>query len=155
PFGFDLLFRFDPIKLRLPRQDTKDLRLFLCDDICFMDRMKEQIERYQYDFTRGETTTRALKRTAARVPKPKKIPEGPIVSDHEPHEYMANVEAVRKGMKRGDYYEVVLRQTFSAPYSGSPAELFKRIRVASPSPYQFLLQFGDEQLIGASPEMFV
>ena len=26
---------------------------------------------------------------------------------------------------------------------------------ASPSPYEFLLQFGDEQLIGASPEMFV
>jgi anthranilate synthase len=25
----------------------------------------------------------------------------------------------------------------------------------SPSPYEFLLQFGDEQLIGASPEMFV
>ncbi len=26
---------------------------------------------------------------------------------------------------------------------------------ASPSPYEFLLQFGDEQLVGASPEMFV
>ena len=26
---------------------------------------------------------------------------------------------------------------------------------ASPSPYEFLIQFGDEQLIGASPEMFV
>ena len=26
---------------------------------------------------------------------------------------------------------------------------------ASPSPYEFLLQFGEEQLVGASPEMFV
>ena len=26
---------------------------------------------------------------------------------------------------------------------------------ANPSPYEFLLQFGDEQLVGASPEMFV
>jgi anthranilate synthase len=50
---------------------------------------------------------------------------------------------------------VVLRQTFSAPYSGSHAELFGRIQKASPSPYEFFLQFGDEQLIGASPEMFV
>jgi anthranilate synthase len=33
--------------------------------------------------------------------------------------------------------------------------LFQRIQKASPSPYEFLLQFGDEQLIGASPEMFV
>ncbi len=33
--------------------------------------------------------------------------------------------------------------------------LFQRIQKGSPSPYEFLLQLGDEQLIGASPEMFV
>jgi anthranilate synthase len=68
---------------------------------------------------------------------------------------MANVETVREGMRRGDYYEVVLRQTFRAPYSGAPSDLFERIQKASPSPYEFLIQFGDEALIGASPEMFV
>src|SRR5262249_34500439 len=35
------------------------------------------------------------------------------------------------------------------------SELFERVQRASPSPYEFLLQFGDEQLVGASPEMFV
>ncbi len=78
-----------------------------------------------------------------------------ITSDHTPEEYMASVETVREGMRQGDFYEVVLRQTFSAPFNGSPSELFERIQVASPSPYEFLLQFGDEQLVGASPEMFV
>jgi anthranilate synthase len=68
---------------------------------------------------------------------------------------MANVEKVREGMRRGDYYEVVLRQTFSTPYSGKASELFGRVQRASPSPYEFLLQFGEEQLVGASPEMFV
>jgi len=29
------------------------------------------------------------------------------------------------------------------------------VQGASPSPYEFFLQFGDEQLVGASPEMFV
>ena len=29
------------------------------------------------------------------------------------------------------------------------------MQTASPSPYEFLVQFGDEQLVGASPEMFV
>ena len=43
-----------PIELKLPRHDVKDLHLFLCDDIYFMDRKKEQIERYQFDFARGE-----------------------------------------------------------------------------------------------------
>jgi anthranilate synthase len=37
-FGYDLLLEFDPIRLQLPRDNTKDLHLFLCDDIYFMDR---------------------------------------------------------------------------------------------------------------------
>ena len=154
-FGYDLLFQFDPIELKLPRNDVKDLRLFFCDDIYFMDRKKEQIERFQYDFSRGEISTQGMKRTADRVPRPKKIEEAPITADHTPEEYMANVEKVREGMRRGDYYEVILRQTFRVPYAGTASNLFDKIQRASPSPYQFLMQFGDEQLIGASPEMFV
>src|SRR5262249_61299102 len=60
-----------------------------------------------------------------------------------------------QGMRQGDYYEVVLRQTFSTNYSGKASDLFERTQQLSPSPYEFLIQFGDEQLIGASPEMFV
>ncbi len=154
-FGYDLLFQFDPVELKLPRDGHKDLHLFLCDDICFMDRKKEQIERFQYEFTLGELTTRGLPRDNEKLPKPKTGAAGDIVSDHTPEEYMAGVEAVREGMRQGDYYEVVLRQTFSAPFSDSPAALFRRIQHASPSPYEFLLQLGREQLVGASPEMFV
>jgi anthranilate synthase len=155
-FGYDLLFQFDPIQLKLPREGTRLLHLYLCDEIYVMDRRKEQIERYQYDFTSRDGDTTGLPRTAAKVAAPRrKLAAGPIESDHTPAEYMANVERVREGMKRGDYYEVVLRQTFRAPYSGTPSALFERIQKASPSPYEFLIQFGDEQLIGASPEMFV
>lgn len=154
-FGFDLLFQFEPIEKKLPRSGHKDLHLFLCDDIYFMDRKKEQIERYEYDFDREEFSTLALARSAQPVAAPAEAKPGPIQSDHTREEYMANVERVREGMKRGDYYEVVLRQTFRTPYSGRASELFERVQRASPSPYEFLLQFGDEQLVGASPEMFV
>jgi len=154
-FGYDLLFQFEPIEKKLPRHGHKDLHLFLCDDIWFMDRMKEQVERYRYDFESGEVSTAGLPRDAQPVPRPHKRAPGPIASNHSPEEYMANVETVREGMRRGDYYEVVLRQTFSAPYSGKASELFERVQKASPSPYEFLLQFGEEQLVGASPEMFV
>jgi anthranilate synthase len=154
-FGYDLLFQFEPIEKKHPREGAKDLHLFLCDDISFMDRKKEQIERYQYEFTLGEATTRGLKRDGEKVAASRKVNPGPIESDHRPEEYMANVETVREGMGRGDYYEVVLRQTFHTPYSGKASELFERVQKASPSPYEFLLQFGEEQLVGASPEMFV
>ena len=154
-FGYDLLFQFEPIAKRLPRKGHRDLHLFLCDDIWFMDRKKEQVERYRYEFSREGVSTEGMPRDAAAVPAARTVERGPIESDHTPEEYMAKVEAVREGMRRGDYYEVVLRQTFRTPFSGSPSELFERVQRASPSPYEFLLQFGEEQLVGASPEMFV
>ncbi len=154
-FGYDLLFQFDPIALELPRDGAKDLHLFLCDDIQYMDRKKETIERYRYEFEMDGVSTNGLSSDGPAIRPPVPMPAGEIVSDHSPEEYMAKVEKVREGMKRGDYYEVVLRQTFSAPYSDSPSALFGRVQRASPSPYEFFLQFGDEALIGASPEMFV
>ncbi|HEY2014620.1 MAG TPA: anthranilate synthase component I [Bryobacteraceae bacterium] len=154
-FGYDLLFQFEPIEKKLPRTGHKDLHLFLCDDIWFMDRKREQIERYQYEFAHGAVSTWGYAREAGPIVPPTEAAAGPIVSDHAPEEYMAKVETVREGMRRGDYYEVVLRQTFSTPYSGKASELFERVQRASPSPYEFFLQFGEEQLIGASPEMFV
>ena len=56
-FGYDLLFQFDPIRLKLERGSQKDLHLFLCDDIIFMDRKREIIERYRYDFGFEELST--------------------------------------------------------------------------------------------------
>jgi anthranilate synthase len=155
-FGYDLLLQFDPIRLRLPRETQKDVHLFLCDDIYFMDRKKETIERYRYDFSGNGLTTAGLPRTAPRIKAaPDRGARTEIVSDHQPQEYMQKVETVREGMRQGNYYEVVLRQTFSAPFHESASELFQRIQKASPSPYEFIIQMGDEQLVGASPEMFV
>ncbi len=154
-FGYDLLFQFDPIQLKLPRGDRKDLHLFFCDDIYYMDRKKEQIERFQYEFALDGLSTLGLPREGQAVPKAPKRKPAPITSDHTREEYMANVETVRRGMKQGNFYEVVLRQSFKTTYSGSPSKLFETIQQASPSPYEFILQLGGEQLIGASPEMFV
>ena len=154
-FGYDLLFQFEPIEKKLPRDGHKDLHLYLCDDIWYMDRKKEQVERFRYEFEREGVSTRGLARSAAPIAPPPKREPVPIQSDHTPEEYIANVEKVREGMARGDYYEVVLRQTFRTAYSGKASELFERVQHASPSPYEFFLQFGAEQLVGASPEMFV
>jgi anthranilate synthase len=154
-FGYDLLFQFDPVELQKPRHGSKDLHLFLCDEMHYMDRKKETIERFRYDFSRGDLTTVGLPRDGEKLTRTATTPATEIVSDHTPEEYVTKVESVREGMRQGEYYEVVLRQTFQAGFSGSPSELFQRIQKASPSPYEFFLQFGEEQLIGASPEMFV
>ena len=62
---------------------------------------------------------------------------------------------IAAGTQRGDFFEVVLSQVLSAGYAGTPSELFENIRTTNPSPYEFLINLGGEQLNGASPEMFV
>src|SRR5689334_461063 len=97
-FGFDLLYQFEPIEKKLPRTGHKDLHLYFCDEIWFMDRKKEQIERYQWDFESEGLSTLALDRSSQAVTyyPPPSAPAG-IISDHKPEEYMANVETVRAG----------------------------------------------------------
>ena len=137
-FGYDLLFQFEPIPLRLPRETRKDLQLFLFDDIIYMDRKREQIERFTWDFDlaspEGELSTRGLQRTGDAVVRAPKRAAGAITADHTPAEYMANVETVREGMRQGDFYEVVLRQTFSTPYSGKASDLFEVDAARQPQP---------------------
>ena len=141
-FGYDLLFQFDPIERRLPRDDVKDLHLFLCDDIYFMDRKKEHIERYQFDFARGEDYDARPSAHRGKLKRAKKAKPGPIVSDHTAEEYMAKVETVREGMRQGDYYEVVLRQTFRAPYSGSPCGVVRADSAGESEPVRVLSAVG-------------
>ena len=133
-FGYDLLFQFDPIELKLPRTGVKDLHLFLCDDIYFMDRMKEQIERYEFDFEAEGLSTARLPRSGEKVPPPASVDRDEILSDHQPQEYMAKVEQVREGMRRGDYYEVVLRQTFRTPYSDPSFGVVRAHAAPQPEP---------------------
>ena len=66
-FGYDLLFQFDPIELKLPRTGHQDLHLYLADEIYFMDRKKERIERFRYDFAGSGVSTAGLKRTGEPV----------------------------------------------------------------------------------------
>ena len=100
-----------------------------------MDRKKEQVERYQYEFdARRDLDRRAARATARRSRRRRQRERGPIDSDHTPEEYMANVETVREGMRRGDYYEVVLRQTFSTPYSGKASDAVRARAAGQPEP---------------------
>ena len=156
-FGYDLLFQFEPIELKLPRQGVKDLHLFLCDDIYFMDRKKEQIERFQYDFARGDLTTQGLERTARDDCQRTK--RGESGRDRfRPYRGRVHGQAWKRCAKA--CAAAIITKWCCGRRSARPIPAGRRscssaCRHASPSPYEFFLQFGEEQLIGASPEMFV
>jgi len=51
--------------------------------------------------------------------------------------------------------QVVLSQRMSRPYAASPLALYRALRTLNPSPYMFFFDFGDFQVVGASPEILV
>ena len=61
----------------------------------------------------------------------------------------------KKYIKKGDVFQVVLSQRFESKLTKSPLEIYKKLRIANPSPFMFFLNFNDFQIIGSSPEILV
>src|SRR5262249_21652203 len=94
-FGYDLVYQFEPMALRLPRfDDQRDLVLYLPDDILIVDHMRQQAAHYRYDFAVAGRSTAGLPRATTEAGyRPDLAPATlPPDSDHAPGEYPALVE---------------------------------------------------------------
>ena len=69
--------------------------------------------------------------------------------------YMNMVEQAKEYIAAGDIFQVVLSRPFHYKLTQHPFELYRRLRQANPSPYMFYINFGERQLVGASPERLV
>ena len=70
-------------------------------------------------------------------------------------EFEARVARAQEYIGAGDIYQVNLAQKFSAPFAGNPYRLFEHLLARSPAPGGAFLDFGDMQVLSASPEMFL
>jgi anthranilate synthase len=158
-FGYDLVFQFEPMALRLPRlADQRDLVLYLPDEILIVDHMRQQAAHHRYEFAAGGRSTEGLARATEEARyRPDLMPKTlPPESDHAPGEYPALVERAKLAFKRGDLFEVVPGQLMTRPCPDQPSTVFERLKRANPAPYGALINLGDgEFLVSASPEMYV
>jgi anthranilate synthase len=158
-FGYDLLFQFEPIAFKNERPaDTRDLHLFLPDQMLVLDRRKEIAYRLDYEFEHAGVKTAGATRRGfdkAVAKSPKRNGDTTPTSDHTSEEYAKIVDVARERMRVGDIFEVVLSQTYSAAFQHPASALFARLKRVNPSPFEFFLQLGPDQLVGTSPEMFV
>ena len=69
--------------------------------------------------------------------------------------YMDSVVKGKEYIRQGDIFQVVLADRFQGTTGADPFDLYRRLRVQSPSPYMFYLNFGGFQIVGASPETLV
>ena len=67
-------------------------------------------------------------------------------------EFCAMVETAKEHIGAGDIFQVVLSQRLQSECIGDPFALYRKLRIANPSPYMFYIDFQDYVVLGSSPE---
>ncbi len=77
------------------------------------------------------------------------------VSNFSASEYQAAVQKAREYIAAGDIFQVVPSQRWRQPFHLPPLALYRALRRTNPSPFLFFFDFGEFQIVGASPEILV
>jgi anthranilate synthase component I len=70
-------------------------------------------------------------------------------------DYFKVVEKAKDYIRAGDIFQVVPSQRWTQDFKLPPFSLYRALRRTNPSPYMFYFNFGEFQVIGASPEILV
>jgi anthranilate synthase component 1 len=65
------------------------------------------------------------------------------------------VDQVKEHIAAGDIFQAVLSRRIECTIASDPFDIYAALRKINPSPYMYYLDFGNEKVIGASPEMLV
>ena len=80
---------------------------------------------------------------------------GSPVSNVTKEQYLQMVNIAKNYIKSGDIFQVVPSQRWTVDFPLPPFSLYRALRRTNPSPYMFYFNFGNFQVIGASPEILV
>ena len=157
-FSYDFIRLFEDIPDLLPENDISDFRLFLYDTFTYFDHLKERAEIivYRNSVTQVQTAINAMEKELenSETNQPGYSIQQASFS-LEKKDYVDLVNTAKEYARKGDLFEVVFANTLTADFSGDPYGLYLIYREVNPSPYLFYFDFGDESLVGASPEMMV
>lgn len=158
-FSYDVIRQFEDIGSTLPENDINDFTFFLYDTFLLFDHLKQRNEIIVY-----RRTTQECERNISSIQsyiigeqpadaQSYQIREPLFALDQQAYEGL--VGAAKQYAEQGELFEVVFSNTLTARFDGNPFALYLAYRNANPSPYLFYMDFGTEQLVGASPEMMV
>jgi len=80
---------------------------------------------------------------------------GVPVSNFTKEGYLTAVEKAKDYIKAGDIFQVVPAQRWAQDFTLPPFAMYRALRRVNPSPFMFFFNYGNFQIIGASPEILV
>ena len=146
-------------------EGTPDLMLMHVDELVIVENLAGRTYLMVYADPRdAESYTRAQKRLLELRAKLRKPPELPYSlaslqtearRDFNKADYLAAVARAKEYIAAGDLMQVQIGQVIAMPFRDAPLSLYRALRSLNPSPYMYFWNFGDFQVVGASPEILV
>lgn len=141
-----------------------DLAMMLADTVVAFDHAKNLLK--VIVMTDGssdgyEAAVAEIERVLAKLRRPiPPLPDfwgepHPVESNTTRDRYVEVVEKVKAYITQGDGIQMVPSQRFATRVEAHPLTVYRSLRTINPSPYMFLIRFGDFDLVGASPEILV
>ena len=169
-FGYDTVRHIEKTLANSPNQPKDDLglpdiQLMVTEELAVIDNLSGKLYLIVYaDTTQPESFSKARQRLKDLRMMLRRGVEAPVTSasvrteitrDFAKEDYLKAVARAHEYVMAGDLMQVQIGQRLRKPYVDSPLSLYRALRSLNPSPYMYFYNFGDMQIVGASPEILV
>ena len=168
-FGYDLVRTVEPLgEPNVDQLGLPDMALMRSDVLVVFDHLRHTLTILVNAVAQGGLLSEASYAEAAATiaevrvmlagPLPPPKPSGPVreapkfESNFTRQEFESVVAKIVDYIHAGDAFQVVPSQRWTAELEVDPFSIYRGLRVVNPSPYMYFLEFGDFQVVGASPE---
>jgi len=167
-FGYDTVRHIEKrLAHSAPKDDLglPDIQLLMTEELAVIDNLSGKLYLIVYaDPTQPEAfmkarqrlkDLRAMLRRAVDVPVTSASVRTATSREFAKEDYLKAVAKAKEYIMAGDLMQVQVGQRLKKPYVDSPLSLYRALRSLNPSPYMYFYNFGDMQIVGASPEILV
>jgi anthranilate synthase component 1 len=167
-FGYDAVRHIEKrLAHSAPKDDLglPDIQLLVTEELAVIDNLSGKLYLIVYaDPTQPEAFTRAKQRLKDLRAMLRRAVDAPVTSasvrtecirEFRKEDFLAAVVKAKEYIMAGDLMQVQVGQRIKKPYVDSSLSLYRALRSLNPSPYMYYYNFGDMQIVGASPEILV
>jgi anthranilate synthase component 1 len=167
-FGYDAVRYIEKrLENSAPPDDLglPEIQLLVTEELAVIDNLSGKLYLIVYaDPSRPEAYSkaqqrlkdlRAMLRRAVDVPVTSASVRTESIRDFAKEDFLKAVVKAKEYIMAGDLMQVQVGQRIRKPYVDAPLSLYRALRSLNPSPYMYFYNFGDMQIVGASPEILV
>jgi len=167
-FGYDTVRHIErKLADSQPKDDLglPDIQLMVTEELAVIDNLSGKLYLIVYaDTSQPEAYSKARQRLKDLRMMLRRGVDAPVTSssvrteairDFSKEDYLKAVARAHEYVMAGDLMQVQIGQRIRKPYVDNPLTLYRALRSLNPSPYMYYYNFGDMQIVGASPEILV